>query len=176
MRWLVHFNILSSLFLSLSLNGQQVTPSVINTSGGNKNIGEVYLDWSIGELPTIQTSSGTNIYVTNGFLQAGSGFIPTGILNLPPLTSNEIKIFPNPSTGVLNIRFELAQPGTISMYLYDISGKKLMERKILHLGGSQSTIVYLTPYPQGSYQLLLYYKTAYEALPKAGAFKLVKVK
>ena len=176
MKWLGHFYILAGLLLSLSLNGQQVTPSVINTSGGNKNIGEVYLDWSIGEMPIIQTSSGTNIYVTNGFLQAGNGFIPTGISNLPPLTSNEVKIFPNPSTGVLNIRFELAQPGTIGMFLYDLSGKKLLESKILHFGGSQSTVINLTPYPQGSYQLLLYYKTANGAQPKAGAFKLVKVK
>ena len=175
MRWLVHFHILSGLFLSLSLKGQQVTPSVINTSGGNKNIGEVYIDWSIGEMPLIQSSVGTNIYVTNGFLQAGNGFIPTGILNLPPLTSTEIKIFPNPSTGVLNIRFDLPQPGTIGMYVYDISGKKLMERQILHFGGSQSTVINLQSYPQGSYQLLLYYKTASDARPKAGAFKLVKV-
>ena len=175
MRWLVHFHIVSGLFLSLSLNGQQVTPSVINTSGGYKNIGQLYVDWSIGEMPLIQTSSGTNIYVTNGFLQAGNGFIPTSIVNLPPLTSNEVKIFPNPSTGVLNVRFELVQPGTIGMFLYDISGKKLMERQILHFGGSQSTVINLTPYPQGSYQLLLYYKTANDAQSKGGAFKLVKV-
>jgi type IX secretion system substrate protein len=176
MKWLNHFCVYLSIILSLSLHAQQVTPNVINSAGGSNSTGILFVDWSVGEMPVILTSSGNNLYITNGFLQAGSGFIPNGLLNLPVLTNLEIKIFPNPVRDELQIQFQLNHAGKIQIILFDISGKKLMDRQWSYIGGSQVRLINLKTYPQGSYQLFLYYKPANGAQPKAGTFKVQKLK
>ena len=175
MKWLQHFLYLCILH-SLSLSAQQVTPVVINAAGRSGSSANIFIDWTIGEMPLIATYSGPGLSVTNGFLQAGSGFLPTSLRDLPSLTSSEIKIFPNPVSDEMQVQFQLNNAGKIQIILFDISGKKLIDRQWIYSGGSQVHRVNLKKYPQGSYQLFLYYKPANGTQPKTGVFKVQKLK
>jgi hypothetical protein len=176
MKWLNHFFCSLCILPSLSLSAQQVTPTVINSAGGGGSSANIFIDWTIGEMPLIETYSGTTLSVTNGFLQAGTGFLPTSLRDLPSLTSSEIKIFPNPVSDEIQVQFQLNSAGKIQIILFDISGKKLIDRQLVHIGGSQLQFINLRKYPQGSYQLFLYYKPANGTQPKTGIFKVQKLK
>ena len=176
MKWLNHFLFSLCVLHSLSLYAQQVTPVVINAGGSSGSSSNIFIDWTIGEMPVIATYSGTSLAVTNGFLQAGNGFLPTSLRDLPSLTSSEIKIFPNPVSNEMQVQFQLNNAGKIQIILFDISGKKLIDRQLIHSGGSQVHLINLKRYPQGSYQLFLYYRPANGSQPKTGIFKVQKLK
>ncbi|HWR31921.1 MAG TPA: hypothetical protein VN451_00230, partial [Chitinophagaceae bacterium] len=121
-----------TLIIFLNVSSQSVKPQVINTAGNSYSFGYVKIDWSVGEMMLVNTLQTDNLKIiaTNGFLQpftdnpADSNYSVT-------FGPEEIKIFPNPATTIVEINFLTKQKGKISFYLYDGSGLLLYKKEFL---------------------------------------------
>lgn len=77
-------------------------------------------------------------------------------LDIQELLSNanawEVDIFPNPTSAILNVSFNLPQSDEISIGLYDLQGKLILAK---NLGkketGSYQEVIDLTNVPKGTY-------------------------
>ena len=172
------------LFCSFNLIGfsgiaQQVTPQVFNTAGRSDSIitttiGTIKIDWSVGEMPLVHTSTATGLIVSNGFLHPLNTSSPTAINNPNTLSPSEVKIFPNPVQSQLLIQMELNIPGRVEIIVLDISGRKLSRHSMKYSGGIQTKLIDMQNYPSGSYQLILIYDPANGNPEKQGNFKVLK--
>jgi hypothetical protein len=158
---------------------QQVAPQVFNTAGRSDSIitsssGILKIDWSVGEMPLVNTSSATGLIISNGFLHPLNTASPTAINNPNTLSSSEIKIFPNPVQSQLLIRMEMNIPGRIEIILLDISGRKLSRQSMKYSGGIQTKLIDMHTYPSGSYQLMIIYDPVNGNPEKEGNFKVLK--
>ncbi|MGB8191233.1 MAG: T9SS type A sorting domain-containing protein [Chitinophagaceae bacterium] len=59
-----------TLAMAASANAQSVQQT-LNAGGGSK-AGNIYLDWSVGEMVAVQTFSSSNVLLTQGLLQPGN--------------------------------------------------------------------------------------------------------
>ncbi|MCF0074893.1 T9SS type A sorting domain-containing protein [Dyadobacter sp. CY261] len=55
--------------MSLVVYAQSIAPQVINSGGGQGNAGTVYLDWSIGEMTSVETATSPATILSQGVLQ-----------------------------------------------------------------------------------------------------------
>jgi len=123
------------LFLALLpvcfwLQAQQVSPSVLNSTGGSATLsGGGYLAWSVGE-PVIGTATASNATITQGFLQTW----PDALKNLMLTLYLE---------GLYNgTGLNKAKNATGDQYSGNIADKITVE---LHNSGNYATIVYSDP-------------------------------
>jgi Secretion system C-terminal sorting domain len=112
--------LLIGLFLNLVVYSQTTLPQVF-ASGGN-----IQYQWTIGE-SIIETYVGTTYILTQGFNQ---GVFTYGIKPPPPNKvsinkDNEIKLFPNPVTNILNITLNSTNKWNVKVI--DLNGKVLFE-------------------------------------------------
>ncbi len=70
----------------------------------------------------------------------------------------DVKIFPNPSSGILNVRFKTGERGNNVIIISDILGQKIFEQKFFALPETNETQIDLSTYNAGLYLLTL--KTA----------------
>ena len=117
---------------------QIVTPFTINIAGGSYQDPvsyKRYFDWSAGELALVSTVSAndSSVLVYQGVLQPGTekpGFTPFSA----DFTSEDVKIFPNPTVGRFEINFFLNERGILDLELTDATGR-LIERRSRPYGG-----------------------------------------
>jgi hypothetical protein len=97
------------------LRAQSVTPSVINSTGGTTTVGNLVVDWNVGE--SIITTQSNGFIITNGQLQPVDGIISLEELNL----SWNISVYPNPTRD----EFMIIAPssGIYEASLFDLAGK-----------------------------------------------------
>jgi hypothetical protein len=97
------------------LRAQSVTPSVINSTGGTTTVGNLVVDWNVGE--SIITTQSNGFIVTNGQLQPVDGIISVEELN----SSWNISVYPNPTRD----EFMIIAPssGIYEASLFDLAGK-----------------------------------------------------
>lgn len=62
-----HFILLTLLIYGKGLLAQTITPTVINSTGGTATVGNLIVDWNVGE--AIVSTQTNGIIVTNGQLQ-----------------------------------------------------------------------------------------------------------
>lgn len=73
--------------------------------------------------------------------------IEPGLLSLPP------EIWPNPSTGDLNLHLQDAQAGKLSLSLLDLTGRRTWHRTLYKRPGPQQFLLNLQDQPAGLYLL-----------------------
>ncbi|MBA2249571.1 MAG: hypothetical protein H0W12_05215 [Chitinophagaceae bacterium] len=139
-------------FLSLSSLSQSITPSTFNATGGaHDNPGSYYrYEWSVGEMTSVETFSGSSIVLTTGVLQPFTelvGLSPHIIL----FTNNEYHLFPSPTTGKFELDFALRLPGNMVMQLLDESGRILESRSLRYEGNGSINHFDISRYPNGHY-------------------------
>jgi hypothetical protein len=111
--------ILTTLLIVLSVNAQ-VKQEVIASAGGYNVSGGLSISWTLGEtiIPTFKSGDGT-LVLTHGFQQQ---LIITTVEEKLDVLVN-IKVFPNPASDVLNIRFESPVEEEIGLTILDSQGK-----------------------------------------------------
>ena len=115
------------ILCSLTVHSQALTPEVISSAGDYFKGSNVTLSWTIGEA-VIETFTGTNCILTQGFQQP---FISvTGIKKLED-KNLEIKVFPNPVSDFLNVRFIAKEKIDLIIELIDLNGKVLLNEKVV---------------------------------------------
>jgi hypothetical protein len=111
-------------FLLHQLHAQSITPSVINTTGGTSVVGNLVVDWNVGELMVSTQTNG--IIVTNGQLQPVDQIISVEELN----SSWNISVYPNPTRD----EFVITAPnsGIYEASLFDLAGKFISKQILMN--------------------------------------------
>lgn len=113
-----------------------VSPSVVASVGSDTLIGNTNISYTVGESVITTLTTGTN-YVTQGFQQPD-----WLIVSIPEVGLNDdIKVFPNPSPGMVNIQVG-AQ--TFDAVVYDLLGKVVIKPPNIS-GSTQINLEQLAP-------------------------------
>jgi hypothetical protein len=139
--------ILIAMCFALSVRAQ-VKQEVIASAGGYNVNGTLSISWTLGET-IIPTFKNGDLVLTHGFQQ--QLIITTVEENLEVLVN--IKVFPNPASDVVNIRFESPLDGDIDVTILDTQGK-LIKRDIIEATMVEKQIN-LQDVPAGIYFLRL---------------------
>jgi hypothetical protein len=114
-----------TILLAISVNAQQIKQEVIASAGGyNLSAdGSISISWTLGEtiIPTFISQDGSLI-LTHGFQQ--KLIITTVDENI----ENRVKvtIFPNPTSEIINIQFEIPTDTEIDVSILDGQGRLVM--------------------------------------------------
>ncbi|MBK7626454.1 MAG: T9SS type A sorting domain-containing protein [Bacteroidales bacterium] len=116
--------ILFAMFSVFSVYGQ-VKQEVIASAGGYNTGGNLSISWTLGEtiIPTFQNG---NLILTHGFQQQ---LIITSVEENIDILVN-IKVFPNPASDNLNIRFEEPIDGEVVITIIDSQGRLIKTETI----------------------------------------------
>jgi Secretion system C-terminal sorting domain len=135
-------------FFTSQSQSMLVAPEVINTSGGTYHTGNYIFEWSIGELPMVQTFSEDGLMVSCGFLQTSLKKSPS---NPPNVESIELNVYPNPVMDIVNLQFK-GLSGAVQIMLVDAAGKVLQKQSISNAGNHH---VDMSRYSNGNYFLII---------------------
>jgi len=115
--------VISICLLNLHTRGQSITPSVNNSTGGTATVGNLIVDWNVGE--SIITTQSNGFIVTNGQLQPVDQIISVEELN----TSWNISVYPNPTRD----EFVITAPGSgiYEASLCDPTGKFISKQILM---------------------------------------------
>lgn len=115
--------ICSICLLNLHTIGQSITPAVINSTGGTATVGNLVVDWNVGE--SMITTQSNGFIVTNGQLQPVDQIISVEELN----TSWNISVYPNPTRD----EFVITSPssGIYEASLFDLTGKFISKQILM---------------------------------------------
>ena len=68
-------------------------------------------------------------YTPRTFVKVSRTF--TGINSLEKPVDNAVKIYPNPTTGIFQIEYDLVKNGILQFEIYDIKGQKLLSNELI---------------------------------------------
>ena len=142
------------VLLSTFSQAQRITPAVFNATGGTYVNADSYyqFEWSIGELSIIDpmATPDSSVFVMHGVLQPCTDNVtkPPLFLTFEP---DEIKIFPNPTSGRFEVDFFVRQTGRMEIQLTDVNGRVLVKRGYAYNGCCRIERFDLTPYQNGVY-------------------------
>ena len=115
--------IVALALLNCTAFAQSITPSVINSTGGTATVGNLIVDWNVGESIVFTQTNG--IIVTNGQLQPIDEIISVEELN----TSWNISVYPNPTRDEFLITAPNA--GVFEASLFDLAGKFISKQTLM---------------------------------------------
>jgi hypothetical protein len=154
---------------------QTITPSTINISGHSASFDNYQFEWSVGESASIITTSNGNLIVSTGVLQS---FVANSHSNTAVITwlPYEIKVYPNPTKDFIEINILHNLKGTEKLVLYDVNGRKLMEKQFEYSGSGRIEKWDLSKLAAGSYFLnIIQVNSASGIVIKNGSFKIQKI-
>jgi hypothetical protein len=133
--------------LSITLGAQSLDRSVIASDGASSSLGDVTLDWTLGELAT------TTVVTESGLLTQGFHQPLLSVTRLLTYESLEeyyaIRIMPNPVSSFLTIDVKADLKEPLAIELLDLNGKVLDQGKIEF--PFQPFQFDMTQYPSGLY-------------------------
>lgn len=143
--------------MTCSLSAQQSQQYVIGAQGGSAKSDAIQLEWTLGE-PAIQTVATPNGMLTEGFHQPvltvekindSAVQIPATYVGTNTLSA---RVFPNPTSGMLNVKLEGNLAQKVQLVLYDITGQPLQQRSMFD---TDALDLDLSALPSGVYNLRL---------------------
>lgn len=138
-----------TIFIGSNAQAQQV----ITTSGSTVLVGERILEYSVGQIVTETIKSSENI-VTQGLLQPSLKV--SVYVNQQFDDKYWIKVFPNPTKGILNISSDY--PSFISYSILDIQGR------VVKTGSFQNQVIDLSSLSSGTYFVNIHSKDISKSL------------
>jgi hypothetical protein len=138
------------MFFALWAGAQQIKQEVIASAGGyNVASGNtISISWTLGEtiIPTFTSQDGS-IVLTHGFQQKIS--VSTLIENLPDRV--KVIIYPNPTSEIVNIEFDIPTDAEITLFLLNNQGGLVKTMKIA--AGNLNKEINMQDLPSGIYYL-----------------------
>lgn len=142
---MVRFSILLFVLLfARTIEAQNLSPTVVNSSGGVISNSSNSLEWSLGEL-AVSTLTGPTNLLTQGFLQPETGIVPTHDI----FDESRFLAFPNPVRDKLSLQTDISEIATVQVH--DVSGRLVLQT------GFQPSID-LSNLNSGTYIVLLFNK------------------
>jgi len=111
---------LIALSFARMIAAQNLSPTVVNSSGGVISNSSNSLEWSLGEL-AVSTLTSTNNLLTQGFLQPTTTIVGTEA----PFDESRFSAFPNPVSDWLNLQTDIPEIETVQVH--DISGRLVLQ-------------------------------------------------
>jgi len=112
-----YFTILIAVIFSLSVSAQ-VKQEVIASAGGYNVAGGISISWTLGET-IIPTFTNGGLTLTHGFQQ--QLIVTTVEENIDILV--RVKVYPNPVSDIITIKFEEVVESEITLMLLDSQGR-----------------------------------------------------
>ncbi len=142
-------------FITGYIRGQSISPSTLNGAGGSAVISGNVFEWSVAEMTLVNTATASNIVVTQGLLQpapASTGIRKGNILG------KLFKVYPNPTSGVLYIQYNVSSKGKLKYTVQDIAGKYITGHEITVIPGQQQETINMAGLPNATYMLYINYQ------------------
>ncbi|MDX1910445.1 MAG: T9SS type A sorting domain-containing protein [Saprospiraceae bacterium] len=138
--------------LSFSLAAQQynICMDVVASSGGFGVQSNRYIAWTVGE-SFARTLDGSGYAFTQGFMQpdpCGSNLVRTH-----DLADWQLGLFPNPTEGLLTLRYSPEKQGYLFASVVDILGKPIMSPQ--KMTSPEASYIDASTWPAGVYFLFL---------------------
>jgi hypothetical protein len=132
-----------------SVKGQSIWPSTVNAAGGSGTVAGSTFDWSVGEMAIVSTFTSPSFVVTQGMLQP-----LVNDLSIEPAELNKyLRVFPNPTDGIMNIELISLQNGSLCYKLMDVTGKILVEKNTSVKQGTNTLQLDMAPLAPATYML-----------------------
>ncbi|MBC7511686.1 MAG: T9SS type A sorting domain-containing protein [Ferruginibacter sp.] len=113
---------------SSSCFAQEKSPSVISSAGDVSKGGGLILEWTLGE-PAVETLSTSTALYTQGFHQPV--LLVQKINKSQDMAAiNNIIVYPNPATSVINLQLEKPSTSELVISLIDASGKLVLNNRL----------------------------------------------
>lgn len=119
--------LISGLLFSVYCMAQSVTPQVVASAGNYYDNGTISISWTLGE-PVIATAVSTDVTLTQGFQQPDYNVVLVEHVSNPQL---DVNVFPNPTTGLLNIQWTGKPDANATISLFDMSGKQIINQQVV---------------------------------------------
>jgi hypothetical protein len=103
-----------------TIEAQNLSPTVVNSSGGVIQNSSHSLEWSLGELAVSTLTSPANL-LTQGFLQPTTTTVGTEDL----FDESRFSAFPNPVSDWLNLQTDI--PDIKTVQIHDVSGRLVLQ-------------------------------------------------
>jgi hypothetical protein len=169
--------ILSTFILLLCVfyvSAQGIAPNVLNMGGGYLNAGYYQYEYSVGEMAAIETMSSPSNIITNGVLQPLTDK-PFGNNTSTSWSNDEIKIFPVPTRGKVEVDILSKQKGKINMQLVDGAGRVVKSASFNYVGLGSITTWDLSYLASADYFLRITLDPQPGSVKKSGGYKILKV-
>ena len=138
--------LLISMVFPLMTNAQRT----LNATGGSGSIAGNVFSYSIGEMILVSTVETPTLIVTQGLLQSK-------VMNMGVEENNLLEegmsVYPNPVANILVLQPKLQGGGELSVKLFDLRGRLIMQREtVLHFGQEKQQLN-LSALQEGTYLL-----------------------
>lgn len=118
---MIKFNLtLVALLFVRIIEAQNLSPTVVNSSGGVISNSSNSLEWSLGELAVSTLTSPSNL-LTQGFLQPTTTIVGTDA----PFDESRFSAFPNPVSDWLNLQTDI--PDIQIVQIHDVLGRIVLQ-------------------------------------------------
>jgi hypothetical protein len=166
--------IIISLSIAFCCHSQNITPSIINSSGGFSQQGYYQFEWSIGELALVNEMKNNinGVVVTNGFLQPYLLY-PNSYNPNQQFGAEEIKVFPNPASSYVEVDFLTKGKGSMGLALFNDVGQKLYSKQFYSDGLDRIERIPVSYLTGGVYILHVELKSG-NFVTKQGNYKIIK--
>jgi hypothetical protein len=114
------------LFMSALGYSQTISTEAFFSASGSLSNSYAKVSWTLGDLQVL-TYSSDNVVLTQGFLQ--SNLTVTNVLNIKDNSSIDLKVFPNPVSDFLNLKYTATKETSVSFYLYSLNGSLINSKK-----------------------------------------------
>lgn len=162
------------LFASFLTRAQGIAPNVLNMGGGYLNNGYYQYEYSVGEMAAIETMVSSSNIITNGVLQPLTDK-PFGNNTATSWSNDEIKIFPVPTRGRVEVDIISRQKGKVQMRLVDGAGRIVRTDAFDYNGLGHITTWDLSNLASADYFLSITLDPLPGSVKKSGGYKIVKI-
>ena len=149
------------LMLIYAISYSQPNNQVI-ASAGSYYVGSGFSNsYTIGEMAMIETFTNTpaGFILTQGFQQPNSCY-NVSVPEIESLTKGSIDIYPNPSSGLININYELVVPAKVDISVYNLLGAVVYKQSENKMTGASNDKMDLSSLSEGMYLLEFTFKTS----------------
>jgi len=112
-----------ALAISLHSSAQNLSQTVVSTSGDHFQNGAASISWTIGE-PVVNSLQNGSVQLTQGFHQP---YLTVSSVNESE-NAGQVRVYPNPVNSIISIEF--SESGDYSADLFDVLGRKINTYKI----------------------------------------------
>ncbi len=134
--------------MSYLASSQSLSPEGVFSATGNLSNSHAQICWTLGDAQ-IETFSKGELILTQGFLQSNISI--TGITNVADNGGIDLKVFPNPVSDFLNVKYSAEKEISIFFYLYNLQGSLLFSKKVNSMNYSET--INFNQFENGTYLL-----------------------
>jgi hypothetical protein len=118
--------LLACFLVSVIAHSQSISPESVFAATGNLSNAHAQISWTLGDFQT-QTYNKNGVILTQGFLQAN--LVITGVTDIKDNDLIDLRVFPNPVSDLLNLKFTATKKVSIMFYLYNLNGSLIYSKK-----------------------------------------------